>query len=154
MNSDFTLHAGYQAGAGMGSTSGGGSDPVCPESRVRPALMHAWSPDIYLNLHGYRSDEWVQHFSGYATHVREMTVDHRSWWAPRGWFIPGFSWGDDPDPPEIRTAQFAILDTIAAAITSIPEVEAMNRRQYARYARYRHQDVEGFRETFHEGALA
>jgi hypothetical protein len=34
-----------------------------------------------------------------------------------------------------------------------PEVAAMSERQYARYARYGRQDVDGFREHFHEGIL-
>jgi hypothetical protein len=153
VNPDFTLHAGYLGALGMDVTAGSGSDPLYPESRVRPALMAAWLPDAYLNLHGYPSHEWVQHFSGYAAWVRGRTVAQRSWWAPRGWFIPGYSWVDDPEHPEIREAQFAILDTLAHSITSLPEVEAMNRRQYGRYARYGRQDVEGFREGFHEGML-
>jgi hypothetical protein len=153
VNPDFTLHAGYLGALGVDVTSGGGSDPLYEESQVRPAIMAAWLPDIFLNLHGYPSHEWVQHVSGYAAWVRGRTVTQRAWWAPRGWFVPGFSWVDDPDHPEIREAQTAILDAMAASITSLPEVEALNRRQYARYARYGRQDVEGFREDFHEGML-
>jgi hypothetical protein len=154
VNPDFTLHAGYLGALGVDVTAGSGSDPLYPESTVRPGILAAWLPDVFLNLHGYPSHEWVQHFSGYAAWVRGRTVVQRTWWAPRGWFIPGFTWVDDPEHPEIREAQFAILDTLAQAITSLPEVEAMNRRQYARYARYGRQDVEGFRETFHHGMLA
>jgi hypothetical protein len=154
VNPDFTLHAGYLGALGVDVTQGAGStDPIYPESQVRPHLMATWLPDIYLNLHGYPSHEWVQHFSGYAAWVRGRTVAQRTWWAPRGWFIPGFTWVDDPDHPEITTAQFAILDTIARAITGIPEVAEMSERQYARYARYGRQDVDGFREHFHEGVL-
>jgi len=153
VNPDFTLHSGYLGALGVDVTSGGGSDPLYQESRVRPDLMASWVPDAFLNLHGYPSHEWVQHFSGYAAWVRGRTTAQRAWWAPRGWFIPGYSWVDDPDHPEIREAQFHILDALAASITSLPEVEAMNRRQYTRYARYGRQDVEGFREAFHEGML-
>ena len=153
VNPDFTLHSGYLGALGVDVTSGSGSDPLYQESRVRPGIMAAWVPDAFLNLHGYPSHEWVQHFSGYAAWVRGRTTAQRAWWAPRGWFIPGYSWVDDPDHPEIREAQFQILDALAASITSLPEVEAVNRRQYARYARYGRQDVEGFREAFHEGML-
>jgi hypothetical protein len=154
VNPDFTLHAGYLGALGVDMTAGAGSDdPIYPESQVRPRLMERWLPDAYLNLHGYPSHEWVQHFSGYAAWVRGRTVTSRTWWAPRGWFIPGFSWVDDPDHPEIRKAQFAILDTLAAAVTGVPEVQEMSRRQYARYAKYGRQDVDGFQEHFHEGML-
>ena len=153
-NPDFTLHAGYLGALGVDMTAGSGSDdPVYPEANVRPWIMETWLPDIYLNLHGYPSHEWVQHFSGYAAWVRGRTVTSRTWWAPRGWFIPGFTWVDDPDHPEITEAQFAILDTMAAAISGEPEVQAMSERQYARYAKYGRQDVENFREHFHEGML-
>jgi hypothetical protein len=154
VNPDFTHHPGYLGALGVDMTQGSGSDdPIYPESAVRPHLMATWLPDIYLNLHGYPSHEWVQHFSGYAAWVRGRTVTSRTWWAPRGWFIPGFTWVDDPDHPEIRTAQFAILDTIAAAITGVPEVREMSERQYARYAKYGRQEVDGFQEHFHEGVL-
>jgi hypothetical protein len=42
---------------------------------------------------------------------------------------------------------------MGAAITSNAEVEAMNRRLYARYAKYGKQDVENFREHFRSGIL-
>ena len=154
VNPDFTLHAGYLGALGVDvTTEAAEEDPIYPESRVRPELMATWLPDVYINMHGYPSHEWVQHFSAYAAWVRGRTVTSRSWWAPRGWFIPGFSWVDDPEYPEIREAQFAILDTIAAAITGEPEVQEMSQRQYARYAKYGRQDVEGFREHFHDGML-
>ncbi len=154
VNPDFTLHAGYLGALGVDVTTGAGSaDPIYPEANVRPAMQATWLPDIFINLHGYPSHEWVQHFSGYAAWVRGRTVTQRTWWAPRGWFIPGYSYVDDPDHPEIREAQFAILDSLAASITGEPEVQAMSERQYERYRKYGRQDVDGFREHFHEGML-
>ncbi len=154
VNPDFMLHAGYLGALGVDATSGSNSDdPIYPESKVRPELQQTWLPDIYMNLHGYPSHEWVQLFAGYAAWVRSRTGTQRTWWAPRGWFIPGFSWIDDARYPNIRTAQFAILDSIAAAITRDAEIEAMNRRMYARYQKYGKQDVENFREYFHNGIL-
>ncbi len=153
-NPDFMLHAGYLGALGVDMTAGGNTDdPIYPESRVRPELQATWLPDIFMNLHGYPSHEWVQLFAGYAAWVRGRTGTQRTWWAPRGWFVPGFSWVDDARYPGIRTAQFAILDSMAAAITSLPDVEAMNRRMYARYQKYGRQDVENFREYFHNGML-
>jgi hypothetical protein len=151
---DHMLHAGYLGALGVDMTAGAGSDdPIYPESQARPEIQRTWLPDIFINLHGYPSHEWVQLFSGYSAWVRGRTGTQRSWWAPRGWFIPSFTWVDDPRYPELKTAQFAVLDTIAAAITGLEDVEAMNRRQYARYARYGRQDVENFREHFHDGML-
>jgi hypothetical protein len=154
VNPDFMLHAGYLGALGVDATSGSGSeDPIYPESKARPWLQAMWLPDIYMNMHGYPSHEWVQYFAGYSAWVRGRTGSQRSWWAPRGWFVPGFSYTDDSRYPEFREAQFAIMDSIAAAITSEPAVEAMNRRMYQRYAKYGRQDVENFREYYHDGIL-
>ncbi len=154
VNPDFMLHAGYLGALGVDATSGAGNpDALYPESQVRPKLMETWLPDIYVNMHGYPSHEWVQYFAGYSAWVRSRSGAQRSWWAPRGWFIPGYTWVDDARYPELKKAQFAVLDSIAAAITSLPEGNAMNRRLYARYQKYGRQDVENFREYFHNGVL-
>ena len=151
---DYMLHASYLGALGVDATSGAGTDdPVYPESNVRPELQAMWLPDIFMNLHGYPSHEWVQLFAGYSAWVRGRTGEQRQWWAPRGWFVPGFSYVDDPAHPEWGQAQFAILDTVAAAITGDSAVEAMNRRLYGRYQKYGRQDVENFREYFRHGIL-
>lgn len=154
VNPDFMLHAGYLGALGMNVSSESSSpDPRYPESKVRPRLREMWLPDIFIDNHGYPSHEWVQYFAGYSAWVRNRSGGQRSWWSPRGWFIPGFSWIEDDEYPDIKTAQFAILDSVAVAITSIPEVDAMNRRLYNRYKKYGRQDVESFREYFHNGIL-
>lgn len=154
VNPDFMLHAGYLGALGVDATSGANSeDPIYPESKVRPEIQATWLPDIYVNMHGYPSHEWVQYFAGYSAWVRGRRGTQRSWWAPRGWFIPGYSWVDDDRYPELKTAQFAILDSIAASITGRSRVDAMNRRLYGRYQKYGRQDVENFREYFHNGIL-
>ena len=104
-------------------------------------------------MHGYPSHEWVQYFAGYSAWVRNRNGGQRSWWSPRGWFIPGFRWVDDDEHEDIQTAQFAILDSVAAAITGESSVDEMNRRLYARYRKYGAQDVDNFREYFHNGIL-
>jgi hypothetical protein len=153
-NPDFMLHAGYLGALGVDATSGAATDdPIYPESKARPELQQAWLPDIFINMHGYPSHEWIQYFAGYSAWVRSRSGAQRSWWSPRGWFIPGFSWVHDDRYPELEKAQFAILDSVAAAITGQPEVEAMNRRLYQRYRKYGKQDVENFREYFHKGVL-
>jgi hypothetical protein len=153
-NPDFMLHAGYLGALGVDMTAGERSDdPVYPESQARRRIREAWLPDIYINMHGYPSHEWVQYFAGYSAWVRSRRGGARDWWAPRGWFIPGYSWVDDEEHPEVREAQFAVLDAVAESITSLEEVEAMNRRMYARYRKYGTQDRDEFREHFHEGML-
>ena len=154
LNPDFMLHAGYLGALGVDIAAGQGSDdPIYPESKVRPRLWETWLPDIYINMHGYPTHEWVQYFAGYSAWVRSRNGGQRDWWSPRGWFIPAFNWVDDDEHEDITTAQFAILDSVAASITGEPAVEEMNQRLYARYRKYGAQDVENFREYFHNGML-
>jgi hypothetical protein len=151
---DFMLHAGYLGALGVDATSGAGNpDAIYPESQVRPTLQEMWLPDIYMNLHGYPSHEWVQYFAGYSGWVRGRTGTQRQWWSPRGWFVPGFTFVEDKRNPEFERAQFAILDSVAAAVTGSPQVNAMNKRLYARYQKYGKQDDENFREYFRNGIL-
>jgi hypothetical protein len=154
VNPNHMLHAGRPGALGVDATRGGrDEDPVYPEARARHLIREAWLPDAYLNPHGYPSHEWVQYFAGYSAWVRSRRGGARDWWVPRSWFIPGFSWVDDEENPDYKTAQFAILDTMAAAMTSAGEVDAVNRRLYARYKKYGVQDREGFTEYFHNGML-
>jgi hypothetical protein len=154
VNPDHMLHVGRPGALGVDATVGGGSDdPVYPEAKARPMIREAWLPDIFINPHGYPSHEWVQYFAGYSAWVRSRRVGPRDWWVPRGWFIPGLSWVDDRENPDYKTAQFAILDSLAAAITGHPEVEAMNQRMYARYKKYGEQERRGFTEYFHNGMV-
>lgn len=151
---DFMVHAGYLGALGVDATTGAGTeDPVYPESNVRPLLQQTWLPDIYMNLHGYPSHEWVQLFAGYSAWVRGRTGEQRQWWSPRGWFVPGFTYVDDPAHPQFERAQFAILDSVAAAITGDSAVNAMDQRLYARYRKYGEQDTENFRQYFNHGIL-
>lgn len=134
---DHMLHAGYLGALGVDVTAGSGDpDPIYPESNVRERLWEAWRPDIFLNPHGYPSHEWVQMFSEYAGWVRHRTTESRGWWGMRGWFMPGFSWLDDPDYPRHRDEQFRIRDFITAAINDLEPAAALNRRAYDRYRRY------------------
>lgn len=154
VNPDFMLHAGYLGALGVDVAAGQNSDdPIYPESKVRPRLWETWLPDIYINMHGYPTHEWVQYFAGYSAWVRSRNGSQRDWWSPRGWFIPSFNWVDDDEYEDITTAQFAILDSVAVSITGEPAVEEMNQRLYARYRKYGAQDVENFREYFHNGML-
>ncbi len=76
-----SLHAGRYSSLGMDiGTQVGASRPLLPEAAVRKNLYNRWLPDIYLNLHGYPSHEWVQQFSNYSPYL------FRDYWIPRGWY--------------------------------------------------------------------
>jgi hypothetical protein len=131
------LHAGYLGSLGVDVTAGAGDDdPIYPESRVRPRLWREWLPDLFANPHGYPSHEWVQIFSEYAAWVRSRATESRDWWGMRGWFMPGFSYLDDPDFPDHKAAAFELRDRITEKINNEPEVRALNARAYDRYRRY------------------
>ena len=134
---DYILHAGYLGSLGQDATSGGNGDhPIYPESTVRGQLWETWLPDIFLNPHGYPSHQVVQLFSEYTGLVRRGRVTERNWGFNKGWFMPGFSFIDDPEYPRHKDAAFEIRDYITAGINSNRDVFEMNQRNYARYERY------------------
>lgn len=76
-----SLHAGRYSSLGIDvGHQVNVSKPLLPEAKVRKQLYNRWLPDIYLNLHGYPSHEWVQQFSNYSPYL------FRDYWIPRGWF--------------------------------------------------------------------
>jgi len=76
-----SLHAGRYSSLGVDiGAQLDSARPILPEASVRPGLYDRWLPDIYLNLHGYPSHEWVQPFSNYSPYL------FRDYWIPRGWF--------------------------------------------------------------------
>ena len=76
-----SLHAGRYSSLGIDVGSQVSTPkPLLPESKVRQNLYNKWLPDIYLNLHGYPSHEWVQQFSNYSPYL------FRDYWIPRGMF--------------------------------------------------------------------
>ena len=149
------LHAGYLGALGVDVGAGQWeSDPIYPESTIRPELWRTWLPDIFLNPHGYPSHEWVQLFSEYAGWVRNRVTQSRSWWGMRGWFMPGFGYLDDPRYPRHKSAAFEIRDLITEHINALPEIRAFNDRAYARYRRYGFaHDNENFKLDFSDDVL-
>ena len=133
---DYILHAGYLGSLGAGVGGGFGSFPIYPESKVRDELWDMWFPDIFLNPHGYPSHQVVQLFSEYSGLVRSGRVTERNWGFNKGWFMPGFSYLDDPAYPRHKDAAFKIRDYITAGINSNRDVFEMNQRTYDRYRRY------------------
>jgi len=152
VNPDFMLHAGRYGALGTDVRSrGGNQDNHYPEAGQVFRLWEAWLPDIVIDMHGVPSHEWVQYFAGYSAWVNSRKGGARSYWLPRGWYIPGFSWIEDEKHSDLMKVQKAITDAVVNAVTSQPEVEAMNRRIYERYIKYGKQDKETYREYFYKG---
>jgi len=151
VNPDFMLHSGYYAALGpsMGEQEEK-QDPIYPEATVEPRLRRQALPDIFMNLHGYPSHEWVQYFSGYSAWVFSRNGTARSWWPTRGYFLTGFDWVDDPDHPELESAAFTALDTITTALSERDFLMALSRAEYERYRKYRTPD-ENYGEYFRNG---
>jgi hypothetical protein len=149
------LHAGYLGSLGVDVTAAqNDADPMYPETRVRPRLWREWLPDIFLNPHGYPTHEWVQMFSEYAAWVRTRAVETRDYWTMRGWWMPGFSWLDDPRYPRHKSEQMKLLSMITANVKAAPEVWALNQRAYDRYTRYSFAfDEKNFKLDFTDGVL-
>jgi hypothetical protein len=149
---DFMLHAGYLASLGMDVTTGQwDADPMYPEAAVRKLLWQMWLPDIVLNPHGYPSHEWVQMFAGYAAWVRTRTPESRDWWDPRGWFMPGFGYIEDPKFPDHKKTEFALRDRIAAAISA--SLGPLNESRYKLYEKYGRFDPRDYKMNLHQGVL-
>src|SRR5436190_5324413 len=106
INPTYMLHAGYLGALGVDVTSQQWeSDPMYPETGIRPKIWRTWRPEIFLNPHGYPSHEWVQLFSEYAAWVRTRSVETRDYWTMRGWWMPGFGWLDDGGIRGTRTSR-------------------------------------------------
>jgi hypothetical protein len=72
----------------------------------------------------------------------------------RGWFMPGFSYLDDPLYPDHKAAAFEIRDRITAKINGIGDIRALNVRAYDRYRRYAFAfDPDAFKLDFTDDVL-
>ena len=125
-----SLHAGRYTSLGIDvGYQVGASKPLLPEAKVRKNLYDKWLPDIYLNLHGYPSHEWVQQFSNY------IPFQFRDYWIPRGWFayyralsLPLYEkWAKAGD--ELR-------NSITQEINADTKFQESNRKFYDRYHRW------------------
>jgi len=149
------LHAGYLGSLGVDVTAAQwDSDPMYPESGIRPKIWRTWLPDVFLNPHGYPTHEWVQLFSEYAAWVRTRAVETRDYWTMRGWWMPGFAWLDDPRYPRHKAEQMKLLGMITDYAKAAPETVALNDRAYDRYKRYSFDfDQKNFKLDFRNGVL-
>lgn len=103
--------------------------PILPEAKVRPAIFAKWLPDIYLNLHGYPSHEWVQQFSGYSPYL------FRDYWIPRGWFayLQGLRL---PLYQPWQKATERVMELIIEELTKDTQIKQSNQKFYGRYFRW------------------
>lgn len=125
-----SLHAGRYTSLGIDvSNQVGSSKPLLPEAKVRGTLYDKWLPDIYLNLHGYPSHEWVQQFSNYSPYL------FRDYWIPRGWFAYYRSL-NLPIYEKWALAGAELKDTIIRDMTSDPIIKDSNNKFYDRYYRW------------------
>ncbi|MCX8160152.1 MAG: M14 family metallopeptidase [Candidatus Saccharicenans sp.] len=118
--SSLGVDIGYQVGLGQ---------PLLPEARVRARLNRDWVPDIYLNLHGYPSHEWVQMFSGYSPYL------FRDYWIPKGWFTYFRQLSLDIYRP-YREAAEELKKIMIEEMNSMPGIRDSNLKFYSRYDRW------------------
>ena len=125
-----SLHAGRYTSLGIDvSNQVGSSQPLLPEAKVRGILYNKWLPDIYLNLHGYPSHEWVQQFSNYTPYL------FRDYWIPRGWFAYYRSL-TLPIYEKWKLAGAELKDIIIENMTANQILYDSNQKFYDRYFRW------------------
>lgn len=105
------------------------SKPLLPEAKVRRYLYDKWIPDIYLNLHGYPSHEWVQPFSNYVPYL------FRDYWIPRGWFAY-FNAVTLPVYQPWKEAAEDLKGYIIREINAEAQIQESNAKFYDRYYRW------------------
>ncbi len=103
--------------------------PFVPEGFARHVLLKRWKGDIFLNLHGYPSHEWVQQFTGY------LPFPYRNYWIPRGHFFY-FSSLENPLNPSYSKMSRALMEYLAKTLSADKKIDEFNRRLYQRYYRW------------------
>ena len=124
-----SLHAGRYGTLGMDIGYQAGAKPLLPEAAVRTKLYEKWSPDIFLNLHGYPSHEWVQPFSNYSPYL------FRDYRIPKGWFTY-FKALRLPLYAEHKAAGDALMKLIAQELQGDVRFAASNKKFHDRYERW------------------
>jgi len=124
-----SLHAGRYGSLGVDIGYQAGAKPLLPEAAVRTKLYEKWSPDIFLNLHGYPSHEWVQPFSNYSPYL------FRDYRIPKGWFTY-FKALRLPLYTEHKAAGDALMKLIARELQGDARFAASNKKFHDRYERW------------------
>lgn len=121
------LHAGRYSPLGVDiGTRTGTANPLIPEAAVRAGVYDRWRPDIFLNLHGYPSHEWVQQFSGYTPYL------FRDYWIPKGWF----TYTRALNLPVYDAHRAAANELVGFMIREFQSDERLRESNSAFYARY------------------
>ncbi|NIO49526.1 MAG: hypothetical protein GTN73_08870 [Candidatus Aminicenantes bacterium] len=125
-----SLHAGRYSALGIDvGYQVNAPKPLLPEAKVRRNIYNRWLPDIYLNLHGYPSHEWVQQFSNYSPYL------FRDYWIPRGWFSYYRSLSL-PIYQKWKEAGEELRKFITEEINANEKISSSNNRFYNRYYRW------------------
>ena len=125
-----SLHAGRYSSLGVDiGYQLGLKQPLLPEAKVRDKLSQEWVPDIFLNLHGYPSHEWVQLFSGYSPYL------FRDYWIPKGWFTYFRQMNLNIYQPYVQAAE-ELKKILIQEMDANPKIKEANARFYARYERW------------------
>ncbi len=125
-----SLHAGRYGTLGVDiGYAPGSAGHVLPEALVRTGLYDRWLPDVYLNLHGYPSHEWVQPFSNYSPYL------FRDYRIPRGWFAYSRSMSL-PIYEKWKTAGEELLGFITRELQADERIRESNKKLYDRYDRW------------------
>jgi hypothetical protein len=125
-----SLHAGRYSALGIDvGYQVNAPKPLLPEAKVRRNLYNRWLPDVYLNLHGYPSHEWVQQFSNYSPYL------FRDYWIPRGWFSYYRSLSL-PIYQKWKEAGEELRKFITEEISANEKISSSNNKFYDRYYRW------------------
>jgi hypothetical protein len=125
-----SLHAGRYSSLGMDiGYQVNSTKPLLPEAKVRKRMNERWLPDIYLNLHGYPSHEWVQPFSNYSPFL------FRDYWIPRGWFAYYRSLTLPIYKPWMEAGK-ELRDYIIKGMNTQDRIQSSNQKFYDRYFRW------------------
>jgi len=127
---DHSLHAGRYSSLGLDiGYQVSAAKPLLPEAKVRRDLTAEWLPDIYLNLHGYPSHEWVQAFSNYSPYL------FREYWIPRGWYAY-YQTITNPFYRKWQEAGRDLEQVIVSEMQSRADLRESNQKFYDRYYRW------------------
>lgn len=125
-----SLHAGRYSSPGVDiGYQVGQNQPLLPEAKVRTKINRDWLPDIYLNLHGYPSHEWIQLFSGYSPYL------FRDYWIPKGWFTY-YRQMNLKIYNQYRQAAEKLKKILIQEMNADPRIRESNSRFYSRYERW------------------